>query len=38
MNAPTDEAIRLDTVTEVTWMQIVSASGLPEVDVRELVR
>ena len=38
MNAPTDDAIRLDTVTEVTWTQLVSASGLPEVDVRELVR
>ncbi len=37
MNAPTDDAIRLDTVTEVTWTQIVSASGLPEVEVRELV-
>jgi chaperone modulatory protein CbpM len=38
MNAPIDDAIRLDTVTEVTWTQIVSASGLPEVEVRELVR
>lgn len=38
MNAPTDDAVRLDTVTEVTWTQLVSASGLPEVDMRELVR
>ena len=38
MNAPTDDAIRLDTVTEVTWTQLVTASGLPEVEVRELVR
>lgn len=33
-----DDAVRLDTVTEITWMQLVSASGLPEVDLRELVR
>ncbi len=38
MNAHTEVAIRLDTVTEVTWTQLVSASGLPEVEVRELVR
>ncbi|MEP7329520.1 MAG: chaperone modulator CbpM [Betaproteobacteria bacterium] len=38
MNMPTDDAMRLDSVTEVTWTQLVSASGLPEVEVRELVR
>ena len=38
MNTPTDDAVRLDTVTEVTWTQLVCASGLPEVEVRELVR
>lgn len=38
MNPSTDDAIRLDSVTEVTWTQLVSASGLPEFEVRELVR
>jgi len=38
MNPPTDDAVRLDSVTEVTWTQLVSASGMPEFDVRELVR
>lgn len=38
MNPPTDDAVRLDSVTEVTWLQLVSASGLPEFEVRELVR
>ena len=37
MNAPTDDAVRLDSVTEITWMQLVSASGLPEGELRELV-
>ena len=38
MIAPTDDAVRLDSVTEVTWTQLVSASGLPEGELRELVR
>ena len=38
MNPSSDDAIRLDSVTEVTWTQLVSASGLPEIEVRELVR
>jgi chaperone modulatory protein CbpM len=38
MNAPTDDAVRLDSVTEITWTQLVSASGLPEGELRELVR
>jgi chaperone modulatory protein CbpM len=38
MTAPTDDAVRLDTVTEITWTQLVDASGLPEADLRELVQ
>jgi chaperone modulatory protein CbpM len=38
MNAPTDDAVRLDSVTEITWTQLVTASGLPEAELRELVR
>jgi len=38
MNPSTDDAVRLDSVTEVTWTQLVSASGMPEFEVRELVR
>ena len=38
MSAPTDDAVRLDSVTEVTWTQLISASGLPEGELRELVR
>ena len=28
----------LDAIAEVTWTQLVSASGLPESELRELVR
>ena len=38
MIAPTEDAMRLDSVTEVSWTQLVSASGLPEAELRELVR
>lgn len=38
MTTPTDDAVRLDAVTEVSWTQLVSASGLPEAELRELVR
>jgi hypothetical protein len=38
MNAPTDDAVCLDSVTEITWTQLVSASGLPEGELRDLVR
>lgn len=38
MNTPIEDALYLDTVTEVTWTQLVSASGLPESEVTELVR
>ncbi len=37
MNAQTHEAQRLDDVAEITWMQLVGASGLSEGDLRELV-
>jgi chaperone modulatory protein CbpM len=38
MIARSDDAMRLDTVAEVTWVELVSASGLSESEVRELVR
>jgi hypothetical protein len=38
MSAPTEDAVHLDSVTEVTWTQLVCASGLPEGELRELVR
>ena len=38
MNTPIEDALYLDAVTEVTWTQLVSASGLPESEVTELVR
>ena len=38
MSAPTDDAVSLDSVTEVTWTQLISASGMPEGELRELVR
>jgi chaperone modulatory protein CbpM len=37
MNAPIEDAMRLDTITEVTWTQLLRASGLPESELRELV-
>ena len=37
MSVPTDDAVRLDSVTEITWTQLLSASGLPEGELRELV-
>jgi len=38
MNGPVQDAIRFDTVTEVTWTQLVNASGLTEAEVTELVQ
>lgn len=38
MNSPIDDAVCIDEVTEITWTQLVSACGLPEGEVRELVR
>ncbi|MEO8755834.1 MAG: chaperone modulator CbpM [Casimicrobiaceae bacterium] len=36
MSPPTDDAVRLD-VTEITWTQLISGSGMPEGELRELV-
>ena len=38
MTPPSDDAVYLDTVTEITWTQLVSASPLSEAELRELVR
>jgi chaperone modulatory protein CbpM len=38
MNNPIDDAVRIDDVSEISWTQLVSACGLPEGEVRELVR
>lgn len=38
MNAPIEDAMHLDAIVEVTWTQLLQASGLPESELRELVR
>jgi hypothetical protein len=38
MAAPIEDAKYLDAIAEVTWTELVSASGLPEGELRELVR
>ena len=38
MTAPIEDAVYLDTVTEVTWTQLVARPGLPESELTELVR
>ena len=38
MIATMQDAMRFDTVTEVTWTQLVNASGMPEAELTELVR
>jgi chaperone modulatory protein CbpM len=38
MIALIEDAMYLDAIAEVTWTQLVSASGLPESELRELVR
>jgi hypothetical protein len=38
MTPQTSEAVRLDAVTEITCVELVNASGLPEDEVRELVQ
>ncbi|MFO1324652.1 MAG: chaperone modulator CbpM [Burkholderiales bacterium] len=38
MTTGSDDAVYLDSVTEITWTQLVSASGWPEGELRELVR
>ncbi len=37
MNTTSSDAVRLDAVTRITWVELVNASGLPEAEVRELV-
>ena len=37
MNPPIDDALYLDAMAEVTWRELVSASGLPENELTELV-
>ena len=38
MNAPLQDAVRFDSITEVTWTQLVKASGMDEAELAELVR
>ena len=38
MTAPVEDALCLDTMAEVTWTELVTASGLPETEVHELVQ
>ena len=38
MNLPIDDALYLDAIAEVTWKELVSASGLPESEMIELVQ
>ena len=38
MIAPVQDAVRFDSVTEVTWTQLVNASGLSEGELSELVQ
>ena len=38
MTEPIDDALFLDAIAEVTWKELVSASGLPESELTELVR
>ncbi len=38
MIAPIEDATWLDSIVDVTWTELVSASGLPESELVELVR
>jgi hypothetical protein len=38
MSMSGNDALRLDTLTEVTWLELLGASGLPESELRELVQ
>ena len=38
MTAHVEDALCLDAMTEVTFTELVTASGLPEAELRELVR
>jgi chaperone modulatory protein CbpM len=37
MTAPVEDAVCIDTMAEITWTELVAASGLPEAELRELV-
>ena len=38
MIAPTQDALRFETLAEITWTQMVHASGLTEAELTELVQ
>ena len=38
MIAPVADAVCLDAIAEVSWTELVAAAGLPEDELRELVR
>ena len=38
MTPPIEDAIYLDAIAEVTWAELVNASGIPESELTELVR
>jgi len=38
MIAPVQDALRFETITEITWTQMVNASGLTEGELTELVQ
>ena len=38
MTPPIEDAIYLDAIAEVTWTELVNASGIPESKLTELVR
>ena len=38
MTPSTEEALYLDAIAEVTWSELVNASGIPEGELVELVR
>lgn len=38
MSVPIEDAMHLNTIAEVTWTQLLHSSGLPESELRELVR
>jgi len=38
MTVPIEDALRLDSIADVTWTELLQASGLPEGELRELVR
>ena len=37
MNTHAEEALPLDAISEISWTELVNASGLPEPELRELV-